>query len=145
MIFKPHSQSEERKRSAYRLVNLLLVAENRHEVLGEHCRKLLNTLLWAVTERDGKYTTRFRSADALASSGTSNLCHEHVFQREKMIDLLMAAKPVEIKGILEHAVGCVITREEHVRLKPFDNEYGWERYRKARIIVINTETGDAII
>lgn len=49
----------------------------------------------------------------------------------------MAAKPEEIDNILEDAVGCTVTTEEHDRLAPFDDEYGWERYRKAGITVIN--------
>jgi hypothetical protein len=146
MAFTLHPRSEERKRSAVSLIKLLLKAENRHEVLPEHTRELLDKLLWKLTERDGsKYKTRLQSQRALDSSAVRGLRHEHVFQKEIMINLLMAAAPDEIDGILQDAVGCTVTIEEHARLAPFDKEYGWERYRKAGIEVINAETGERVI
>jgi hypothetical protein len=83
-----------------------------------------------------------KSQGALYPPGSAGLQHERVFQKRKMIDLLMAAKSEEIDGILENAVGCTITTEEHGRLALFDNEYGWERYRKAGIAVIDTIRGE---
>lgn len=50
----------------------------------------------------------------------------------------MNAKLEEVDGILKDAVGCVVTRDEHTRLKAFDQEYGWERYRKAGLRVMDT-------
>jgi hypothetical protein len=56
-----------------------------------------------------------------------------------MIDeLLEAASEDAIEGILACAVGCTVTLDEHSRLHCFDDEYGWERYRKAGIVVLDT-------
>jgi hypothetical protein len=59
-----------------------------------------------------------------------------------MIALLIKARPDEVDRILQDAVGCTVTNEEHRLLKRFDGEYGWERYRKAGLTVIDTQTGE---
>jgi hypothetical protein len=143
-MFKPHPQSEERKRSATTLIKLLL-AEKKPEVLVDHYRELLNVLLWKITEADSKYKTRFQSQGALECSDKTKLRHEHVFQRAKMIAALEKAAPHEVDDILKVAVGCTVTVGEHARLSKFDDEYGWGRYRKARVIVIDTQTGERLI
>ena len=55
-----------------------------------------------------------------------------------MIDALIEAAPDQIDEILTLAVGCTVTREEADRLLQFDSDYGWERYRKAGIEVLDT-------
>ena len=62
-----------------------------------------------------------------------------------MIVLLMKTGPAEIDRILKDAIGCTVTKEEHALLKRFDNEYGWERYRKAGLTVIDTQTGKRVV
>ncbi len=74
----------------------------------------------------------------------AKLRHEHVFQRSKMIADLEQAAPHEVDKILESAIGCTVTVEEHTRLSEIDKEYGWERYRKAGIVVIDTQTGEPV-
>lgn len=144
-MFEPHPQSEERKRSAAALIKYL-VAERKPEVLPSHLRELLSILLWKITEADShKYKTRFQTQGAMDCSEKSKLRHEHVFQRSKMIAALEKAAPQEIDAILEKAVGCTVTIEEHTRLSRFDEEYGWERYRKAEIVVFDTQTGERLI
>ena len=54
-----------------------------------------------------------------------------------MIAALEKAAPHEVDDILKDAIGCTVTVEEHTRLSKFDEEYGWERNRKAGIMVIN--------
>jgi hypothetical protein len=44
IVFRPHPQSEERKRSAVTLIKYLL-AEKKPEVLSAHYRELLSVLL----------------------------------------------------------------------------------------------------
>lgn len=62
-----------------------------------------------------------------------------------MIDFfLSAATEAEIDQILSEACGCVVTREEDNLLKPYDDEYGWIRYSKAKIAVMDRETGKVI-
>lgn len=100
-------------------------------------------MLWKITEADGKYTARYQSQGAMEPG--AELHHEHVFQKKRMIDRLIAASAEEIDGILADACCCVVTRQEHERLKSYDNEYGWERYRKAGIVVIDTQSAKRII
>jgi hypothetical protein len=59
-----------------------------------------------------------------------------------MIEALLNAKPEDVDYILKDAVACVVTVDEHERLKQFDNEYGWERYRKAGIEAFDMVTGE---
>jgi hypothetical protein len=141
-MFKSHPQSEARKRSAVILIKRLLL-EKKPEVLPAHRRELLSVLLWKITEAESpKCKTRFQSLRASRCSEKVKLRHDHIFQRSKMIAALEKASANKIDGILKNAFGCTVTIKEHNRLCKFDKEYdGWARYRKARIKVINTETG----
>lgn len=143
MAFQPHPEYQERKTSAILLIKLLL--ENRKpEILSQHYRELLTVLLWKLTEAEShnKYKTRFQTEGAIACRDAIKLRHEHVHQRSKMIDRLLDAKLEEVDGILENAVGCTVTIDEHARLAKCDDEYGWDRYRKAGLVVIDTATGE---
>jgi len=143
-MFEPHPESEARKRSAATLIKYLL-ADKQPGVLPIHRRQLLGILLWKLTEAESfhKHKTRFQSERAL--SDKAQLRHDHVYQRGKMIAALEKATPDEVDDILKTAVGCTVTKEEHDRLSKFDEEYGWERYRKAGITVIDTRTGERVI
>ena len=142
-MFKPHPESEERKRSAVTLIKYLL-AESRPEVLPAHYEELLDVLLWKITEAESpKYKTRFQSEGASGCRDTTNLRHDHVFQRKKIITALEKAAPHKVEDILKTAFGCTVTIKEHTRLSKFAKEYdGWARYRKAGIVVIDTLTGE---
>jgi hypothetical protein len=143
MAFQPHPEYQERKTSASALIKLVL--ENKKpEILPEHLRELLTTLLWKLTEAEShnKYSTRYQTEGAMACRAKSKLRHEHVYQRNQMIGRLLNAKLEEVDGILENAVGCTVTIDEHSRLAKSDDEYGWERYRKAGLVVIDTATGE---
>lgn len=124
--FEPDPQADERKRSAFALIKCLLAAT---DVIPEHRRDLLSIALWKLTEAEGgsKYNARCPSRHALGCTDKAKLRHDHVFQRAKMIaDLEKAseeATPDRIDDILERAVGCVVTVEEHKRLTRFDKEY----------------------
>ena len=129
--------------SVSKLIKHVLTARNTG-VFEKHIRDVLDTLLWKYTEASGKYSTRYYSA-ASAGQPEPLLCHEHVFQKRKMIHFfLSAATEAEIDQILSEACGCVVTREEHNLLKPYDDEYGWIRYSKAKIAVMDRETGKVI-
>jgi hypothetical protein len=57
---------------------------------------------------------------------------------------LKARKTSLAKGLCpdraaQGAVGCTVTTEEAVLLAQFDSDYGWERYRKAGITVLDTK------
>jgi hypothetical protein len=140
-MFKPHPQSEARRRSAVTLIKFLL-AEKKPEVLPTHYRQLLTVLLWKITEAEStKYKTRFQSQGALRRGDKVKLRHDHVFQRSKMIAALEEATAHKVDLILKKAFGCTVTIKEHSLLSKFDKKYdGWARYRKAGIVVINTQT-----
>ena len=141
-MFKPHPESEARKRSAFTLVKYLLAAENQ-EILLRHRRALLNVLLWKITEAESpKYKTRFRSQGVLDCGGKGKLQHDHVFQRKKMVDELVRARPHKVDGIVKNAIGCTVTHKEHTRLSEFKEYDGWARYEKAGIAVIDTKTNE---
>lgn len=146
IIFKPHPQSERRKRSAIILIKYLLRQKNP-DVLAVHRRELLSILLWKITlAESSKCKARLRTQRAMSSSKKSKLEHDHVFQRARMIAILEKAALQEVDCILKNAVGCVVTKEEHARLSHFDKRYdSWDRYRKARLTVIDTQTGERVV
>ena len=147
MPFTSHPLTQERKRSAIALIKIILKSENS-EILADHRQDLLNVLLWKLTEAEcyRKYETRYRTQGAIDCNEPRKLLrHEHVFQRSIMIKKLERATLEQIDIILADAVGCTVTTEEHKRLSKYDNYYGWERYRKAGIVVIDTQTGERFI
>jgi hypothetical protein len=139
--FIPDPQSDARKCSAGILIKILLTAKKKPGLLCAHIKQLLGVLLWKITEAESpKYKTRFQSQAVLDSGGKGKLRHDHVYQREKMIAALKKAAPHEVDDILKKAVGCTVTLKEHTDLSKYKEYDGWERYTKARIVVINTET-----
>jgi hypothetical protein len=145
MGFLARPDAEQRKRSAISLVKYLL-DKNRPDALSTHYRELLSTLLWKITEAEShKYKTRFQTQGALDCTDSRLLRHEHVFQRSKMIFALERAAPEEVERILQDAIGCTVTTEEHSLLCNFEALDGWDRYRNAGLVVIDTQTGERVI
>jgi len=140
MAFQRHRSTEERKRSAIVLAKTLL--QEIPGLLPEHRRECLGIALWKYTQAEGlsKYKTRFRSKASI-SAVARDLRHDHVCQRAIMIDTLLQAKSEDVDEILRNAVGCTITKDEHTLLERFKHLDGWERYRRAEIVVIDMETG----
>ena len=83
MSFTPHPEADQRRRSAKTLIKMLLADHHTPEALPEHVRKLIDTMLWKLTEADGKHNTRHRSDGAMPHSDPRLLHHEHVSQRRK--------------------------------------------------------------
>ena len=112
-------------------------------LIPEHRREFLKLALWKVTEAESlnKYKTQLRSQAACGCASGTKLQHDHVFQRSLMVDVLLTASPETIDDTLKSAVGCTITKDEHTRLGGFKHLDGWDRYRAAQIVVIDTETG----
>jgi len=55
---------------------------------------------------------------------------------------LCAPDAEAIEAVINVLQGCVVTRAEHQRLKPFDaTREGWARYIAADVAVIDTSTG----
>lgn len=138
MAYARHPLAAARMRSAIVLVKAILSMRDP-DILPVHRRELLTVLLWKVTEAESsKYKTRFQSKSAFACADRKQLRHEHVFQRAKMIDELLEAMPSEIERLLTKATGCIVTLEESHQLAKQDIHYGWERYRRAGIVVLDT-------
>lgn len=143
-MFKPHPEADARKRSAVALVKYLLADPRNPDILSEHRRELIHrVLLYKISEAEccNKYETRFQSQEAWKCDRTkTELRHDHVYQRSKVIAELEKSKPDQIDDILNKVVGCTVTKEEHDHLTKFDKEYdGWVRYQKAGIVVIDTK------
>jgi hypothetical protein len=109
-------------------------------------------VLWLATEVPRKYATRYRSVAAweLQRKGecvgewVGLVAHEHVWTRATCrIRLLSAPDATAIEAIVSALQGCVVTKAEHQRLKPFDATHeGWARYIAAGVPVIDTSTGN---
>jgi hypothetical protein len=134
--------AEDRRRSAVALVKLLL--KDVPDLLNQHRVECLKVALFKLTEAETgkKHRLRFQS-DAARSADKKLLRHDHVFQRGKMVEELLNVKsrPEDVDKILDRAVGCVITKDEHVRLNRYNHKDGWGRYQEAGMVVIDTETG----
>ena len=106
MVFEPHPQFANRRRSAATLIKYLL-AEKNPEVLSFHLQQLLSVLLWKITEAESshKHKTRLQSQGAKDCSDETKLRHDHVFQRSKMIAAMEKAAPHELDDILKIAIG----------------------------------------
>ena len=118
------------------------------EVMEKHYRGLLNLMIWYRTEAGGKYNQIYESVGVKKMRDNDKYDKklvqlEHVFTRKGLVDRLLK-NPKNTEPILEDAIGCNITRDEHrllhKRLKTDKDVDGWKRYRKAHIKVWNTET-----
>ena len=139
----PQPEAQARRNSAIAAIRAIL---NAKDVIDTHRVELLSVCLWKLTEADGKYTTRFCSRHA-RDAGPEKLAHDHVWQRRALIDKLMT-HPDDVLQIVENAIGCTVTREEHQRLTSEDRRgqslEGWVRYAKAKIEVIDNSTGERL-
>jgi hypothetical protein len=142
MTYRIHPDAERRIESAIRAAEAIL----RVDLYPAHKRELLSVCIWKATEAApmSKYQTRFRSRASLGVSD-SQLAHDHVKQRKRLIDEMLA-HPERTAQILETAIACVVTREEHDRLTRISNEQpsidGWDRYKTAAIDVVDLLASD---
>lgn len=101
--------------------------------------ELFRAIVWIVSEIDGKFATRYRSREALAApAGTVQ--HEHVVPMRQLWAIIRQ-KHMSPARLLPLVTACVVTREEHRRLTAHDRlpdaEFGWLRYAKCRIPVMD--------
>ena len=142
--FVPHKAAETRRASALRLVEVIAPLEIDESIK----RKMLSHSLWFVTETEGtsKYRTRFMSKRAIGKD-SKRLHHEHVIPRKVLVDAMMR-EPHRAAEIANTAIGCTVTRKEHEALTKLDESepgvVGWDRYRRAGIVVIDTATGEPL-
>jgi hypothetical protein len=59
-----------------------------------------------------------------------------------MVKALLKATPDEVEDIVGVAIGCTVTKDEHLTLNQFKSWDGWERYLRAGITVMDMETGE---
>ena len=114
-----------------------------NDVLEEHKKVLISRMLWKITEAHGKYNTRYCSVKALKGSQDDRR-HDHVWTRKRMVERIL-----EDPGVLEHevqlAIGCTVTKAEHDKLREYDTLCdGWERYKRARIAVLDLKENTRI-
>jgi hypothetical protein len=143
--WNPRKDSYARMTSALALMEAILNV--REQMLKTHLRESLSIAIWKYTERDGKYTTRFRSRGAIeAPKGKLN--HEHVITRKALVDDLLS-KPEDFQSIMTKAVACTVLTREHSLLRAVEKENGGligsDRYRAAGIEVFDLSTRQRLI
>jgi len=134
-------QKEEIILSTTNAIRYILKIPNS-EVLEKHKKDLLDEMIWKLTEAGGKHNQRYISegVDLKRKSGDwsiKGLRLEHVYTRKSIISELLAC-PSDMNSILEKAIGCVVTAEEHDKL-PHRDYFGWDRYKQAKIRVWDTQ------
>ena len=118
--------------SAKEAIKGILRMGNR--VLEEHKKSLISRMIWKITEANGKYNTRYYSEKALKCNKDEKR-HDHVWTRKKMVERLIN-DPRHVEDEIDQAIGCTVTKDEHSSLSGFDTSCdGWERYKKAKILV----------
>ncbi len=106
-------------------------------------KKFLSNCLWQITQAEGrnKHEIRFRSQGAI-NAPRKELRHEHVTQRKAMVKALID-RPGDARNIVAQAQGCVVTKDEHSLLNDVDKLIdGWERYRRAGVVVMDMQTSE---
>ena len=70
------------------------------------------------------------------------LVHEHITERKNIAEMLLQDEKMESTDkILDYALACVVTKDEHERLKE-TKKRGVERYKAADIKVYDTRNND---
>jgi hypothetical protein len=106
----------------------------------------------AATEVPRKYATRYRSVAAweLQRKGKrvrmGGSCRPRACMDSRppvAVDCSPRRMPRAMEAVFCAIQGCVVTKAEHQRLKPFDATHaGWARYIAAGVPVIDTSTGN---
>ena len=122
-------------------------------ISAQHRRYVLDRAIWAVTEIHPGIATkyqrqRFWSHGALELAAASlperkprpnDFRHEHVLTRRELIPVLAAATGLEgVTAVLCTATACVVTKREADLLNA-EWDGGWERYRRAEILVYDRQ------
>lgn len=112
------------------------------DILDRHKRDVINGMLWSITQARGKYTTRFRSIEAMNARQGAKLQHEHVIPRKELIEAIMG-EPHRARELLTTAIACTVTVAEHRRLTAISRKKpdlkGWSRYEAAGIVWHDTD------
>lgn len=141
--YAPAKKAASVLKSAKTLAKLILANE---EILHAHRKKMLKEVLWLISEADGKYSTRYRSAEVIRLARDVPDCveliqHEHVYPKAQVADRLLKervallADPAELDKLLDQTVGCVVLKTEHTKLGKGE---GWVRYAKVAVLDMST-------
>ena len=154
---KPWSASEhyDRVLRAATATAYFAVSSPDLEEIPAYRREILGNVMWFMTcAPSGKYTTRYRTA-AVVAADTPTLRHEHVYTRKTVIEELLGLRSedldeVSLRSAIQEtlrtkAVGCTVTRDEHLLLTRHDKtQTGWRRYEAAGVTVLDMSTGEAL-
>ncbi|MEK6893701.1 MAG: hypothetical protein AABX07_05880 [Nanoarchaeota archaeon] len=131
MIYKPKDNREQKLKEMFDTTKRIL-SFNLSEKLR---KKLIDILIWCISEVDGKTNLKYRSKGALDPRNKEELIHEHVFTKKQIYNNLIKS-PDKTEQILKKIVACAVTKDEHDKLTKFDKSFsGWERYKQAQIEV----------
>ena len=138
----PYVRAEDAQNKVASARELANVALRETGMLQSHRKHLLKLAQWWVTEADGKWKTRFRSAAViqLAQDDPDSqmlINHEHVYGRAELAERMMQDRS-QVDAILELCIGCIVTVEEHRKLSAQRGLQGWDRYRTAEVRVRDT-------
>lgn len=139
--YKKCAEAESLSHSAKQLAKgLLRLFREKPDIDPLHREMFLHQVLWKITEAETKHKhrTRFCSLAAYGLSG-DKLNHDHVYPRTRMVRKLLDCHPDQVDEILDLAVGCTVTRAEHLKLNKYEEFDGWERYRKAEIRIVDVK------
>ena len=126
-----HRDRSKRIQSAITAISALLPLD----LDPQHKTELIGVCIWKITEADGKTKVRYWSEGAI-SHPKAKLQHEHVHEKKELISRLLAGE--EIGSVLNDAIACMVTQEEHARLRHSSNT-GWQRYKDAGINVFDSK------
>lgn len=109
-----------------------------------HRRVVVDRMLWSLTEEAfGKHTVPYRSRAASTLGRGDSVIHEHVFPREWLVDRVLDG--MTSADIVRHAVACLVTKEEDLKLRAVGREHlGWERYKAAKIEVLLVDASGVV-
>jgi len=134
--FAPHIYGEQRRACIRQVIGIVLDLP----LDDEYKAKILRDLIWKYTEADGKHNVRHRSAGAASAEFESQkelkskLRHDHVFPIDHLLKGLMRCSPAQRSDVLEEAVSCLVTMDEHLELSRWDKTHpGWAKYEKAKV------------
>lgn len=130
--------------SAKHLARIVLASD---QLLRRHRKKMLSEVLWLISEADGKYTTKFRSAEVVRLArdepeSQMKIQHEHVFPRKSVTEKILENRDQMLQDfqrldeLLEETIGCVVTAKEHKDL--INSNEGWARYAKIEVLDMST-------
>ncbi len=129
--YRQRSDLQERLESLKQVIEYLRDCD----LVEDSKKRMLNHAVWEVTIALGDFTPEFRSRSVIEGSIGTKIQREHVYQRKKIVaDIL--SKGESLDCVISRVVHCVVTKEEHEKLKSIPaTEDGWNRYRLADIEV----------